>query len=209
VSDPAVVGWEAEDHHAWQILRPLLDRGGYLPWTTGSMRPAGLVTVCNDVVHGARTRVVECGSGVSTVVLARLLRERRAGGVVALEHDAHWAAFVRDQLRREALEDVARVVDAPLRGDPPWYAPAALAEVPAQVDLLVIDGPPAGGRDDGTSRAPALAWFAPRLVDGATVVLDDIARAGEREVVAGWQASGDWRFEIDERAGVAVGRRAP
>jgi methyltransferase family protein len=209
VSDPTVVGWEAEDLHAWQILRPLLDRGGYLPWTTGSMRPAGLVAVCNDVVHGARTRVVECGSGVSTVVLARLLRERGTGGIVALEDDAHWAAVVRDQLRREALEGVARVVNAPLQGDPPWYTPAALAELPAEVDLLVVDGPPARACDHGTIRAPALGWFAPRLIDGATVVLDDIARPGERDVVAGWEASGDWRFEIDESAGVAVGRRAP
>lgn len=55
------------------------------------MRPAGLVAVCNEIVHGARTQIVECGSGVSTVLLARLLRERRAGGLVALEHDRHWA----------------------------------------------------------------------------------------------------------------------
>lgn len=208
MSDPAVVDWEAHDLHAWHVLRPLLDRGGYLPWTTGSMRPAGLVAVCNDVVHGARTRIVECGSGVSTVVLARLLRERGAGGVVAVEHDAHWAAVVRDQLRRESLQDVARVVDARLQGEPPWYAPTALAELPAEVDLLVVDGPPACAAGQATSRAPALGWFAPRLVAGATVVLDDIARPGEREVVAGWQASGEWRFELDERAGVALGRRA-
>ena len=69
------------------------------------MRPAGLVAVCNEIVHGARTRIVECGSGVSTVVLARLLRERHAGALVALEHDRHWAALVRDHLRREALDD--------------------------------------------------------------------------------------------------------
>lgn len=207
MSDPAVVGWEGEDLHAWHILRPLLDRGGYLPWSTGSMRPAGLVVVCNDIVHGARTRIVECGSGVSTVVLARLLGERGAGGVVALEHDAHWAAVVRDQLRRESLHHIARVIDAPLQGDPPWYASGALAELPTEVDLLVVDGPPAGAADRAALRTPALERLASHLADGATVILDDIARPGERDVVAGWQASGRWRFEIDERAGVAVGRR--
>jgi hypothetical protein len=65
-----------EDLHAWQVLRPLLDKGNYLPWSTGTMRPAGLVRVCNEIVHRGRTRIVECGSGVSTVVLARLLRQR-------------------------------------------------------------------------------------------------------------------------------------
>jgi hypothetical protein len=207
VSASAIVGWREEDLHAWHVLRPLLDRGGYLPWTTGSMRPAGLVVVCNEIVHGARTRIVECGSGVSTVVLARLLRERGAGRLVALEHDRHWAALVNELLRRDALDGIARVLDAPLEGEPPWYGPARLVEVPDELDLLVVDGPPACDAGHGMRRAPALPRFEERLVVGAAVVLDDIARPGERDVLAGWEASTDWRFALDERAGVAIGRR--
>jgi predicted O-methyltransferase YrrM len=171
------------------------------------MRPAGLVAVCNEIVHGARTRIVECGSGVSTVVLARLLREREAGGLVALEHDRHWAALVQDHLRREALDTIARVLHAPLEGEPPWYGPAGLADVPDEVDLLVVDGPPACDPAHGTRRAPALPRFAERLVVGATVMLDDINRPGERNVIASWETSTDWRFALDERAGVAIGHR--
>jgi len=197
----------AEDLHAWHVLRPLLDAGGYLPWSTGAMRPAGLVVVCNEIVHGARTRVVECGSGASTVLLARLLRERGAGLIVAVEHDRAWAALVGDLLRREKLDDIARVLYAPLHGDPPWYAPAALEALPAQVDLLVVDGPPAHKTSQQHHRAPALAFFEPRLVAGATVVLDDLQRPGEREVITRWEAQTPWRFRIDEAAGVAVGAR--
>jgi hypothetical protein len=197
----------AEDLHAWHVLRPLLDAGGYLPWGTGAMRPAGLVVVCNEVVHGDRTRIVECGSGVSTVVLARLLRERGAGSVVAVEHDGAWAALVGDMVRREALDRVARVVHAPLEGDPPWYAPAALDALPAEVDLLVVDGPPAHATGEEHRRAPALPLLEPRLVPAATVVLDDLRRPGEREVLASWEAETPWRFRIDEAAGVAVGAR--
>ena len=71
----------AEDLHAWHMLRPLLDAGGYLPWSTGAMRAAGLVVVCNEIVHGARTRVVECGSGASTVLLARVVLGERLSAV--------------------------------------------------------------------------------------------------------------------------------
>jgi hypothetical protein len=207
VSASAIVGWREEDLHAWHVLRPLLDRGGYLPWTTGSMRPAALVVVCNEIVHGARTRIVECGSGVSTVLLARLLRERGAGRLVALEHDRHWGALVHEQLRREALDGIARVLNAPLAGEPPWYGPARLVDVPDELDLLVVDGPPACDAGHGMRRAPALPRFEERLVVGGAVVLDDIARPGERDVLAGWEASTDWRFALDERAGVAIGRR--
>ena len=38
-------------------------------------------------------------------------------------------------------------------------------------------------------------------------MLDDIARPGERDVLARWEASTDWRFTLHERAGVAIGRR--
>lgn len=198
---------QVEDLHAWQVLRPLLGAGGYLPWSTGAMRPAGLVTVCNEVVHGCRTRVLECGSGVSTVVLARLLRERGAGSVVAVEHDDAWATLVRDLLRREALDGVAHVVHAPLEGDPVWYAEAALDALPQEIDLLVVDGPPADAAGQEHRRAPALPFFEPRLIPGASVVLDDVQRLGERGVLAGWERNTPWRFRVDESAGLAVGAR--
>ena len=197
----------AEDLHAWHVLRPLLDAGGYLPWSTGAMRPAGLVMVCNEIVLGQRTRIVECGSGVSTVVLARLLRSRGVGSVVALEHDGAWAARVARWLRNEKLEPFARVVHAPLEGDPPWYATAALDEAPDAIDLLIVDGPPAFHAGEEHRRAPALERFAPRLADGATVVLDDLDRPGERAVLAGWEAATEWRFRVEESAGVAFGAR--
>jgi hypothetical protein len=78
---------------------------------------------------------------------------------------------------------------------------------PTRFDLLVVDGPPACDPGHGTRRAPALPRFGERLVVGATVMLDDISRPGEREVIARWEASTDWRFVLDERAGVAIGRR--
>jgi predicted O-methyltransferase YrrM len=193
------------DLHAWQILAPLLARDPYLPWTSGSMRPAALVAVCNEIAHGARTRIVECGSGVSSVVLARLLRERGDGTVVSIEHDRHWATLVEGQLRREDLGEIARVVYAPLRGEPPWYDLGDGNRVPTEVDLLVVDGPPAFDPGHGARREPALAWFEDRLVAGASVILDDIDRPGERAVLAAWEKAGEWRFTLDEHVGVARG----
>ena len=189
---------------AWHILSPLLVQGGYLPWTTGSMRPAGLVEVCNEIVHGNRTRILECGTGVSTVLLARLLREREAGVLTSLEHDPHWATLIQDQLRREHLDRHVRVVHAPLHADPPWYL---LDEMPDDIDLLIVDGPPAFEPGHGARRAPALARFDDRLVLDAAVILDDIDRPGEQQVIATWETSTTWRFQLNRPAGVAIGRR--
>jgi predicted O-methyltransferase YrrM len=200
----------ADDLHAWQILRPLLDGGHYLPWTTGSMLPAALVAVCNEIVHGRRTTIVECGSGVSTVVLARLLRQRGIGGtVVALEHDPDWARLVSELLANEQLSAFARVIHAPLAGEPPWYSLSAMAELPEVVDLLIVDGPPADLPGNGLRRAPALAALESRLSQAAVVYLDDLNRAGEQAAVAGWQATNKWIFDIDAVSGTARGHRKP
>lgn len=199
-----------EDLQAWHVLRPLLDEGGYLPWNTGAMRPAGLVLVCNEIMYANATSVVECGSGASTVLLARLLRQRGAGTLTAVEHDEEWAARVRDLLRREHLDAVATVVHAPLTGEPAWYDHAALEEsLPAAIDLLVVDGPPAFEPQDAHRRLPALTSFEPRLTPDATVFLDDVDRAGERHVLARWEETTSWRFQVAAHTGVARGERQP
>lgn len=196
------------DLHAWQVLRPLLDGRPYLPFSVGAMRIGGLVHICNTIVHTDPAQVVECGAGVSTIVLARLLAQCGRGTLTALEHDPAWAARVGASLADEGLEGVARVVLAPLEGEPePWYAEAGVAQLPDAIDLLVVDGPPADRPELALARRPALGRLAPRLAPGATVVLDDIGRAGEQEVLVTWEATTDWRFERLEDEAIAVGTR--
>ncbi len=193
------------DLHAWHVLRPLLDRRPYLPFSSGAMRASGLVHLCNLVVHRAPAQVVECGAGVSTIVLARLLAERGAGRLTALEHDAGWAERVADLLAREELTGVARVVLAPLEGG--WYAAEGVAQLPEAIDLLIVDGPPADRPEIAEARGPALTTIEPRLTAGARVILDDIDRAGEQRVLADWERETAWRFDRLEEEAIAVGRR--
>ena len=182
------------------------------------MRPAGLVMVCNDIVLDDRRRVVELGSGLSTVLLARLLAQRaRRSTLVAVEHDARWAQWVREQLEREGIGAHVMVIDAPLTaraddaGGLPWYDEAAVADgldraLGAEpIDLLVVDGPPAYAAGHGLGRYPALPVLRPRLAPGATVVLDDVERRGEQDVLRRWESETDLVFHRHaESAGVAV-----
>jgi predicted O-methyltransferase YrrM len=172
------------------------------------MRPAGLVSICNEIVHGRRTSIVECGSGVSTVVLARLLRQRGAGGrVIALEHDADWAQLVNELLAQDQLSEFGRVVLAPLEGEPAWYSLGSLTELPSTIDLLIVDGPPADRPGNGLRRAPALSILEPRLSETAVVYLDDINRPGEQSVLEGWNSHTEWTFTMDDITGTARGHR--
>lgn len=177
----------------------------------------------NEISLGERRHVVELGSGMSTVVIARLLAER-GGRLTSLEHDPTWAAHVRRQLEAEELGAVTELVETPLEplskcqtngevaidkeGAPPWYRKRALERLPGEVDLLLVDGPPGYGEGMEHSRYPALPLLADRLAESAVVFLDDATRPGEQAILAHWaEERPDWTFGVDPGAGIAIGRR--
>jgi len=183
----------------------------YVPWSDVAMRPAAVVTVLDEIAMFGRTRIVECGGGLSTIYIARLLRER-GGRLTTIEQDPEWVELLREQLSHEALDDVVEIVHAPLEdadepGAAPWYARAALDRVGADgIDLLLVDGPIAGS-DHPQIRYAALPYFLERLDPGALIVLDDILRRGEREIVRRWRVEHGVAMEIRPLDGaIAVGR---
>ena len=201
----------AADLDAWAALAPL--HGRYLPWSSSALRPAGLVAVLNDVEVCDRRAVVELGGGVSSVYLARLLASRGTGRLVSVEHDPAWAAWLEGALAREGLDSVARVARAPLEPHPlawegEWYAPGPVLDaIPAEIDLLLVDGPPAFAPGTQRSRYPALPLLLDRLAPDATVVLDDIGRDGERAVLERWEDETPLRFQRREEHGcIAIAR---
>ncbi len=153
--------------------------------------------------------VVELGAGEGTVELARGLADL-GGTLASVEHDPLWAEVAGSRIREAGLGGVARVVEAPLepRPDgPPWYSRAALEKLPRRIDLLLVDGPPAGEPGAELAREPALGALLGRLADDAIVVLDDVHRPGERAVVERWEAATPFRFWPRSDGRIAVGTR--
>lgn len=164
-----------------------------LPPTRGWAASPDFLLALARHARGARPQVVvECSSGVSTLVLARCLQRNGAGKVYSLEHDAAYASQTRTELHRLGLQDWAQVIDAPLRpyalnGDNyPWYDIDGLPHAIA-IDLLVIDGPPQATRS--MARYPAGPLLFPALAPGASVFLDDADRADEQLTLQRWHAS--------------------
>jgi predicted O-methyltransferase YrrM len=178
--------------------------GCFLPWSPFAMRPGAILTLLNEVITTDSQVIVECGSGLSTVYLGRLLRQRGYGHVVSLEHDKKWGDLVERWLNADGLADLVDVVHAPLVDG--WYDRQVIPSV-SDIDLLVVDGPPAYVPETAECRYPALPYFYPSMRDGATVILDDILRAGESAIVERWSrelpVSLECRRNLDA---LAVGR---
>lgn len=171
-----------------------------LPDTRGwAASPDFLLELTRHALTDKPGVVVECSSGTSTIVLARCMQINGSGRVYSLEHDAAYARETRRQLERHGLTAWAEVIDAPLTAQEfdgatwPWYATDGLPRN-AEVDMLVIDGPPQATRS--LARYPAGPALFGSLSPGAAVFLDDAQRPDEQQILRRWA---DEYPEIEQR----------
>jgi|SRR5947207_1495692 len=127
--------------------------------------------------------VLECGSGLTTLLLGALAG-RRGVEVWSLEHDVAWRRRVSAALREHVAGQVYLWL-SPLSdyGAFDWYA-APLPLMPEQFRLVVCDGPPDGTRG---GRFGLLSIIGNRLAPGSVILLDDASRESEQEAVSRWK----------------------
>lgn len=178
---------------AYLSLRDRLGLREGLPYThQWSAAPDFLKLIVEHALTAKPARIVECSSGLTSLMLARCCEMNGQGEVLSLENGAEYAERSRAEIKRYRLASRATILDAPLENctvdgsDYQWYTLDALPELPDQsIDMLVIDGPP--GFIQRHSRYPALPLLFDKLADGCVVFLDDAGRPEEREIVEMWK----------------------
>ena len=152
---------------------------------------AAVVLVREIALNQPRT-IVELGSGVSTQLIGRMLKEAGEGKLYSMDHDINWAEQTRRHIYASGLENHVVVLDAPLRKqrfngqDFNWYQiPEELRQVD-NIDLIIIDGPPQSLDPSGIPRYPALPAFLEQLSPKAMIYIDDAKRPHEHEMIAKW-----------------------
>src|SRR5262249_37216176 len=133
---------------------------------------------------------LECGSGSSTLMLARCAQKIGTGHVYSLEHNATYANKTRQELAAQGLENWATVIDAPLvdYSSLPghyWYSLDNLQLEDGCAELLVIDGPPY--ETCRLARYPSIPLLRRYLSINASIVLDDAYRDDEKEILRQWK----------------------
>ncbi len=173
-----------------------------------------LLWLAGDVLEHRPRLVVDLGSGQSSVWMAAAMRTAGYDGrVIGVDHDEVYAQGTRELARRQGVEDWLTVVHAPLREQViegrsvRWYDLDALAGL-EDIDLLCIDGPP--GQGTSHARWPALPALHGRLSAKATIVLDDMIRRDEQEILEDWMGRypGFEVERLDFEKGAAIMRRA-
>ena len=139
--------------------------------------------------------IIECGSGVSTLVFAKyaqLFAGSEPVAVLSIEQNASYKDKVEHRLKETKINRYAQILYAPLTDQyayaiDPTELSGRLGE--AKADLVLIDGPsgPPG------CRVRTLPVLAPSCRVGTTWLLDDAFRDGELGALANWSRCGGVR----------------
>ncbi len=155
--------------------------------------------------------VVECGSGVSTVVLAKTLSKNGYGHVYSMDQDIDSANKTYRWLNEHGLTEWATVIYAePIQytlngNDFTWYA---LSDLPnSAIDLMVINGP--NSETQKYARYPALFLLRARLTDQSAIIVNNTNRPDDVATLALWSHDfPEFHFQkLRCEKGCAVGER--
>lgn len=157
-----------------------------------ALDPVALLALLELIERHRPELVVELGSGTSSIWIGYLLEQLGGGRLVSVESEPEFAERTRAAVEAHSLSDVVDILVAPLEEidlpghDARWYSTAVFEELDG-IDLLLVDGPPGGTGHH--ARYPALPVLRSALAPSALVVLDDVGRADEREIVQRWLES--------------------
>jgi len=175
---------------AFIVLDRLLELPKALPPLRGwAASPDFLLVITEFALQNIPEVIVECSSGASTIVLAQCAKHNGEGHVYSLEHDPIFAEKTRNELKKQALNQWATVIDAPLKNyelegqNYQWYS---LDEpmINKKIDMIVVDGPPAFVNQ--CARYPAGPLLLPLLKMNGVVFLDDANRSDEQIIINKW-----------------------
>lgn len=187
-----VASQKSDDIYAMSILQPLMSGKDYLAINGGALRPFCMAYILNEIIINKRKSIIEFGSGISTILIARLIKENELPvSFVSVEHNIEWIEVLKKQLEKENLTDFAKIeyinlVDQNTEfGNILSYDSQRILNIvgDSKYDLIIVDGPPANTREIRYSRYPVFLNLINNLSNDYCLIIDDANRKGEKEII--------------------------
>lgn len=177
--------------------RPLPPLGGW------ALTADTMLYVYEWILENRPKRILEVGSGSSSVWMGVLAREIGAQ-IVSLEHSQEFGETTAGMLEDFDLTDtvdlrIAELNPIELNGRTyMWYDVDSFADIGDSFELLIVDGPPESTGE--YARFPALPVLEKRLAKSCTVLLDDVHRPNETQILQNWQH--DFPLFVERHSGL-------
>ena len=167
------------------IVGPRVPVGPLRGW---AIFPDALIVVLRDLSSLKAPKVIEFGSGESTIAIAATLKSFGRGSLLTIEHDGSFANKILERLNQYGLADCVELRLIPMRDYESFmglskFASYDLSGVETEFDVALVDGPIVGQFGGGT-RAVPVNWCVERLAKGRVAYLDDAFRSTEKQVIA-------------------------
>ncbi len=151
-----------------------------LPWSNYSTSPITICDLIENALEPDTGNIIECGTGISTLYLSSIIKNKGDGHLYSIEDDQKWANMVSAYLKQLNLSNYCTIIVAPLKYievdgiETEWYDTSQFElDIPEEsCGLLYVDGPKWGNKNN-PRRYPVLSIFKKYLKSGSKVFLDD------------------------------------
>ena len=190
-----------DDYHQLTEFIQLKEKVGNeitLPSSRGYAASPDFLNEVLDTIKAIQPKkIVEASCGISTVSISEFLLKNGLTNVehIALEHDEFYAKKCQSKVRNPNSKVIlAPITEHNINGKKwKWYGIDQLQNM-TDVDLLIVDGPPAYLQKN--SRYPALPLLLKKLTNNCVVLMDDCYRPQEQNILALWKKEFQFDYEI-------------
>jgi hypothetical protein len=187
-----------EETFALNQLNTLFNEDVFFPLTIWSISPSTLLHVMNDIVINKKKQVIEFGSGISTIYIAKLIKSLNLDiQFYSVESNQNWISELNDLLERYEIEAFVKIIYAPIlnvsneytyKNQKSWYDFSTIENEIRElnsIDLILVDGP--SGSNTSYARYPAIPFLIDKASKDLSVFLDDTNRKAEKEIFIEWK----------------------
>lgn len=168
-----------------QSIYGLIDIRSPLPTMGAWAASPDFIQIISEIILEKKPKtVVECGSGVSSVVIGYLLEKNERGRLFSLENSDVFFEKSKQLIAQHQLDSQVDILHAPLismklnKADVKWYDTTQVADI-QQIDILIIDGPTG-------HRYPVLPMLFEQLSDTVIIIIDDCKREKDSGNISRW-----------------------
>jgi hypothetical protein len=204
-----------DDAYAMQVILKLFPEFTYLPFTPFSLNPYTIIHILNDILLNDRKQIVEFGTGVSSIIIARFIQVNNLETkILSIDNNLEWTAFILKELIKYKCEDKIKLIVGELTaheqkkfaayGNRYWYdfktVKEAISSLDIDIDIVVVDGPSTGLSK--FSRYPAIPMLKNKLAENSIIFLDDTRRRSEKKILIKWNEEIEGELQFEKMYGV-------
>ena len=183
----------------------------YLPRTYMSMDAYGLAYILNEIIINNRSNIIEFGSGISTILMAKIAKTNNLRlQIISIDENPGWIETLKRILVKEGLDNLVRLINAPViksNTDPDnyWYDEKIIRQIceGEKFDMVIVDGPKVSDHKKELIRSQAMYFLIKNLAEDYFVYLDDANRKGERKILNRWSNELNINFQVRNQSAIA------